>query len=83
VGHECVRSEIAIVFGGEESRDGTLTLNLISIVFDTIPQNTERAASRIIATAVPILRFAEEFQLSARRQRFLFAKFNAPPNTDW
>jgi hypothetical protein len=30
VGHECVRLEIAIVFGGEESRDDRLTLTLTS-----------------------------------------------------
>jgi hypothetical protein len=41
VGHERVRSEIAIVFGGEESRDDTLTLNLTSVVFDSNPKNTD------------------------------------------
>jgi hypothetical protein len=38
VGHECVGSEIAIVFGGEESRDDTLTLNLNIGCFRLEPQ---------------------------------------------
>ena len=41
VGHECVRSEIAIVFGGEGSQNDTLTLNLTSVVFDSNPKNTD------------------------------------------
>jgi hypothetical protein len=42
VGHECVRSEIATVFGGEGSQDDTLTLNLTLVVFDTNPQSTDK-----------------------------------------
>lgn len=52
VGHECVRPEIVIVFGGERSRDDTLTLNLTSVGFRREPPEYRRAASHIIATAV-------------------------------
>jgi hypothetical protein len=78
VGHECVRSEIAIVFGGEESLDDRLTLNLTSVVFDSNPQNTVGRLSQP-RTAVPIRRFAGQFQRILFGRSWLFA--DDMPNT--
>jgi hypothetical protein len=40
-GHKCVRSQIAIVFGGEESSRDSRKLSLTSVVFDPETPNTD------------------------------------------